>query len=854
VAKSDVNSLAKALEANQASFRTLADSLPHLVWLARADGVIEFVNRGWIDYTGTAADDINIPGFQGVVHDEDVGRTWERWRDALATGSPYEIEYRLRRGSDGAYRWFLARAVPLRDAAGRADFWIGTATDIDAQKHATESLNFVLEAVQLFTTAQSVDAVCKDFARLSVQRFADWCFVVLKDPHVHYRVVGFAHADPERVHFIERVMHLYPIGDDPRLGEIIAAGKPLVVPVVSDEMMVDAAKDERHLGILREMGLHSVIVAPLVAEGEPLGAIEVFSSESRRVFSDDDAEVMTMLADRVAACISTLRRLGEERRQKQRLQFIGRAMQTVHESFDVTSTFGNLAELIVTQLADMAAVFRIEGDNTVRVVGAAHHDPAGDEIARSLVGVRVMHGDAEKRFVQALATRKPLIGRNLHPERLVKSVWPYLAAEIRELQPHALVTIPLHSRGKTYGALIAYQTAADRDFKSEDVEILVEVARHASVAMENAEVFEHERRMAETLQESLLPQSFPELDDMSFDAVYLPSSSEAQVGGDWYDAFRLPDGTVVVTAGDVTGRGVEAAVIMAKVRHFLAIAPSYDRDPAHVLDTVEAVLARRYPESIVTAFVGFIDPARRTMTYANAGHPPPILRRSETVEEVRADGLPIGLRREAAPTPSQTIDLHDAKMLVVYTDGLVESRHDVLGGHRRLLSVLRRDAVLHTHRPARFIEESCLDEESDDDVAVLAISFEPAVRWSFDAENAKAAQDARGEFVAYLSEHIDDVIAIQTAELIFGELVGNVVRHAPGAIDIDVEWRNGSPTLHVLDRGAAFTQPAALPLDVLSESGRGLYIVSALSKMLRIEHVPGYGNHVTVELPLREKA
>jgi anti-sigma regulatory factor (Ser/Thr protein kinase) len=416
-----------------------------------------------------------------------------------------------------------------------------------------------------------------------------------------------------------------------------------------------------------------------------------------------------------------------------------------------------------------------------------------------------------------------------------------------------MVTVPLHSRGRVYGAIVAYYTENGREVRQDDVDLLVEVGRHASTAMENADVFERERRLSETLQDSLLPPSLPQVEGISFDAVYLPSATEAQVGGDWYDAFDLEDGTIVVSAGDVTGRGPDAAVVMGKTRHLLAIAPCYERDPARILDTVESVLARRYPDSIVTAFLGLIAPDHKSICYANAGHPAPLLRRSDGVEELQADGLPIGLRREAEPSGSRAADLSDARMLVLYTDGLIESRHDVLGGYNKLVDIVSRDALLHTHRPARFIEEACLGNAATDDVAVLALTFEPGMRWSFDAENAKAAQDARGEFVQYLRDQSDDENAIETAELVFGELVGNVVRHAPGAIDIDVEWTNSMPRLHVLDRGAEFDAPSHLPDDLLSESGRGLFIVRQLSTQLSVEHVPGYGNHVAVELPIRRK-
>jgi anti-sigma regulatory factor (Ser/Thr protein kinase) len=290
---------------------------------------------------------------------------------------------------------------------------------------------------------------------------------------------------------------------------------------------------------------------------------------------------------------------------------------------------------------------------------------------------------------------------------------------------------------------------------------------------------------------------------------------------------------------------------MGKVRHLLAIAPCYETDPARILDTVESVLARRYPDVIVTAFLGIIDAHRGSMRFANAGHPSPMLRRTHGVEELRAEGLPLGLRRGQPPAYSRTVDLHDARLLALFTDGLLESEHDIIGATQRLRDTLEKDAVLHSHSPARFIEELMLHRDVDDDVAILTLAFEPTQRWSFDAENAKAGQDARGQFVEFLRNNVSDSEAIAAAELVFGELVGNVVRHAPGPIDIDLDWSAPAPVLHVIDRGADFKAKGRLPEDVLSESGRGLFIVNLLSTTLRVEHIPGYGNHVMAELPLR---
>lgn len=845
-----LSSLAKALEADQAAFRVLADAIPNFVWLAGEDGHIVFLNREMLAYAGLSDEATYASRFASLVHAEDVDRIFTEWNQALASGVPFETEFRLRRAADDTYRWFLSRALPARDVNGRVVFWIGTSTDIDAQKRATENLSFLTDASETMATADTIEQVCTQFARIAVQRFADWCFVVLTDPQVKYRVCSISHRDPERVRHIEQFLERYPVGDDSGLDVMLRAGEPVLFASISDEMMQRAARDEDHLQLMRDLRLHSAIVAPLAHAGEVLGGIIIYSAESRRQFAAADVSVLKMLAQRASARIYTMRALGEEKAARRRLQFIGRAAQAAYESFDTITAFGNLTQVIVSEIGDMAGVFRLEEDRAARVVGAAHRDPELDDVARSLVGVRVLQPEAERRFVQSLRARKPRAGLHLPPGTIEGTVWPYLADEIAALQPVSLITVPLHSRGKVHGAIVVYYTKDGRSFNADDLEMIVEIGRHASVALENADVFERERRMSETLQDSLLPPSLPRVEGLSFDAVYLPSATEAQVGGDWYDAFQLEDGTTVVTAGDVTGRGAEAAVIMGKVRNLLAIAPSYERDPARILDTVETVLARRYPDVIVTAFLGFIAPDHRSMTFANAGHPAPVLRRRGGIEELHAEGLPIGLRREAEPSASRTADLTDARMLVLYTDGLTEARHDVLGGEQQLHSVLSQEALLHSHQPARFIEESCLGNAAADDVAILTISFEPGIRWSFDAENAKAAQDARGEFVAYLRHHNGDAESVEIAELIFGELVGNVVRHAPGAIDIDVEWSAGSMLLHVLDRGPAFTPPGKLPEDVLSESGRGLFIVRQLSTSMSVEHVRGYGNHVSVGLPV----
>ncbi|MEJ1160307.1 sensor histidine kinase [Prosthecomicrobium sp. N25] len=116
-------------------FRTLADAMPQMVWSTRPDGYHDYYNGQWYEFTGVAERGTDGEGWNAMFHPDDQALAWERWRHSLATGDPYEIEYRLRHRS-GAYRWVLGRALPVRDETGRIERWFGTCTDIEDLKRA----------------------------------------------------------------------------------------------------------------------------------------------------------------------------------------------------------------------------------------------------------------------------------------------------------------------------------------------------------------------------------------------------------------------------------------------------------------------------------------------------------------------------------------------------------------------------------------------------------------------------------------------------------------------------------------------------------------------------------------------
>jgi anti-sigma regulatory factor (Ser/Thr protein kinase) len=241
------------------------------------------------------------------------------------------------------------------------------------------------------------------------------------------------------------------------------------------------------------------------------------------------------------------------------------------------------------------------------------------------------------------------------------------------------------------------------------------------------------------------------------------------------------------------------------------------------------------------------------MRFANAGHPLPILRRDGRLIELQAVGLPLGLRQMAKPEASGETALHEGDIILFFTDGLIEGRREWDVGEAMLRRVLESDLFAASTAPAELVARSCLPATLHDDVAILAVSVGPPSRsWSLSFDDARAAWDARSHFVEFLQSIGSGGRFIDVAELVFGELLGNVVCHAPGPVEVSADCYDDALVLHVIDSGPPIAVTEwHLPEDTLSERGRGLFIVAQLAADLRIEHVANYGNHISVTMPRR---
>jgi len=316
---------------------------------------------------------------------------------------------------------------------------------------------------------------------------------------------------------------------------------------------------------------------------------------------------------------------------------------------------------------------------------------------------------------------------------LIERRWPGVARDIEAAGFRSSLSVPLLDDDRTIGGLNMYgtQVAGFTAASLEAAQVFVRQATlmlrylmqmHSAVA---AQVREHE--IAVTLQRSLLP-TLPELDGVRTAARYFASQSQAQVGGDWYDAFPLPDGAVGVTVGDVVGHDIAAAAAMGQIRSALRAYAYQDVSPAVLLDRLDRLVQGLGLTSSATLVYGRLTlrHGAADLAYANAGHPPPLVRHPDgSVHLLEAGQSPlIGVMLPCSgPRDGATATIPAGSLLLLYTDGLVESRHRSLDEGLAMLvnAVAALDTNADPDQACDRLVEQLVPADHYDDVAILAV-------------------------------------------------------------------------------------------------------------------------------------
>jgi len=540
-------------------------------------------------------------------------------------------------------------------------------------------------------------------------------------------------------------------------------------------------------------------------------------------------------------------------RTEELLILLVRAGEMFHRSLDIGETLNNVARLSVESFADLCLFDLIdERSDRLYVTAGAHRDP---RMEPTIKRVATLFYDSEFRMhpvLRVVQTGEPFWLPKIDDQTILEHAASRQHARyMRELGYRSKIVVPVAAHGQIFGALTFVRTQEGLPFDTIDVETAAELGRRAGLAVANAKQYYRELHVAETLQQAFLTREFPQRRTINFFARYQPGLSESELGGDWYDAFETPSRKLLVTIGDVAGKGVEAARIMVQIRQAIRVASIQTEDPGLMLSLVNRALLLEPGEHLATAFIGIIDPAAGHLVYASAGHAPPLLRSADgSITSLESSSPLLGISTDITFQTSRTGATYNS-LLVLYTDGLTEIERDILSGEANLHEVVRSESILRAANPARFLERAIGSSAPRDDIAIMVVQFgEPGIVWRFDAGDPRAGYAVKAEFASIIKRLTNcEPTELYACELIFAELIGNCVRHAPGPLSIALDTTNGL-TLHFIDEGPRFDFAPHLPCDLWSETGRGLYLIQSLARSVSVSQPPGCGSHISVVLPV----
>ncbi|MDU8994800.1 MULTISPECIES: ATP-binding SpoIIE family protein phosphatase [Streptomyces] len=545
------------------------------------------------------------------------------------------------------------------------------------------------------------------------------------------------------------------------------------------------------------------------------------------------------------------------RRDGDRLRFVGAATRRIARGIDLDEIVMGLCRATVPTFSDAILVYLRDP------LPVGDERPTGPLVLRLRRTDRIPEErDTENGFMPALRPEpnelsamtaelcevRPggALAEVLRGVRPVFADAPAARAALPELLGDELIVptgqrailAPLRGRRRVIGAALFVRRPERMAFETDDLLVAAQLATHSALGIDKAVLYGREAYIADELQRTMLPETLPRPTGVRLASRYLPAAETARVGGDWYDAIPLPGSRVALVVGDVMGHSMTSAAIMGQLRTTAQTLAGLDLPPQEVLHHLDEQAQRLGTDRMATCLYAVYDPVAHRITIANAGHPPPVLLHLGGRAEVLRvpPGAPIGVG--GVDFEAVELDAPAGATLLLYTDGLVESRlRDVWTGIEQLREKLAATAQLTgpDHPPP--LEALC-DEvldmlgpgDRDDDIALLAARFDgiapsDVAYWHLEPEDAapgRARRLARRALSRWGMEDMSDSV-----ELLVSEVVTNAVRYASRPVTLrllrtDVlrcEVGDDVPQLPRLRQARA-----------TDEGGRGLYLVNKLAR------------------------
>ncbi|MFI1733383.1 SpoIIE family protein phosphatase [Streptomyces acidicola] len=532
---------------------------------------------------------------------------------------------------------------------------------------------------------------------------------------------------------------------------------------------------------------------------------------------------------------------------RERLEFLNEVSSGIGTSLDLSRTIIEVSKAVVPRFTDVAGTYLREQvvagegfpdgvpDTTTmwHRVAVEHTDEPGrwDDVVP--VG-EAMPFPAHTPFFQCMTTGEPVL-----VPRISEEMGHAIAAQFekRDIRPlitgRSMLVVPLKARNVVLGFMILLRHPERPVFNDMDRVTGAELAARAGLVLDNARMYTYQENVAETLQDSMLPQIAARMPGCDIATRYLPGTLLGRVGGDWFDSVKLPGARTALVVGDVMGHGLNSAAMMGQLRTAVQTMAGLDLPPAQLLRNLDDLAQRLGEHYLATCLYAVYDPIASELHLANAGHIPPVLVRAEDGSSGLLDlptGAPIGVG--GVPFEAVRVRVEPGDRLVMCTDGLVEMRGEDIGVG---LATLCESAA----HPAASMDDACdtiiraLNTRGGrkDDVALLmarlnGIEPEDVAEWRLardPAEVGRARAAVREQLHVWgLSTLVD------TAETLVSELVTNAVRHADGR-RVALRLVRGDTLLCEVDDDDP-TLPTLLSAGPADEFGRGMRVVSTLAR------------------------
>jgi serine phosphatase RsbU (regulator of sigma subunit)/HAMP domain-containing protein len=463
--------------------------------------------------------------------------------------------------------------------------------------------------------------------------------------------------------------------------------------------------------IMRSLGAESLLLAPVAVESEH-GAILVVSLVGSAVTSRD-LDLVEAVANEVALALDNAFHYERALSRAANLETVFRISQAVGSSLQVNVVLNRVLD-VVQKILSADAVALMTYDARKRCISTAM---ARGAIPAEVLSLETHPGEDVPGYV--FSTGEPAAFRDL-TETMGGVAGRAAAHNLR-----SLIAVPLLARGRSIGVLMVFSVDANA-FSDEDMNVLQTFASQAALALDTARLYSHEHDVASLLQQSILPEALPEFDEIEAASAYQPVGSDAEIGGDYYDLFRAPDGALWFAIGDVCGKGVQAATKTSMIKYSVRALVAAGFMPAAVLGEVNRFVSESGEASdIVTLWVGRLNTPEQQLTYSSGGHPPGIVRHSDgTVERTDPTGPLLGALVDVE-YGEETLRLGEGDVILLCTDGVTEARSEkeFFGEDRVEETVAAGGSAEEIVRRLLTLVRRWVHGELRDDVAVLAVAI-----------------------------------------------------------------------------------------------------------------------------------